>query len=79
MKYCFTSKEELEETEELLKKEKMKQIQSLNKKKSANKFKDIRKISIGVCKKDIISVRGKLKSAFYNCFVLILRSSCKNI
>tara|TARA_B100001093_G_scaffold510824_1_gene577470 strand:- start:30776 stop:31798 length:1023 start_codon:yes stop_codon:yes gene_type:complete len=73
MKYCFTSKEELEETEELLKKEKMKQIQSLNKKKSVNKFKDIRKISIGVCKKDIISVRGKLKSAFYNCFVLILR------
>lgn len=38
-----------------------------------NKFKDIRKISIGVYKKDIISYRSKQKSAFYNCFVVILR------
>ena len=38
-----------------------------------NKFKDIRKISIGLCKKDIISYRCKKKQAFYNCFVLILR------
>jgi len=38
-----------------------------------NKFKDIRKISIGLCKKDILSYRCKKKQAFYNCFVLILR------
>lgn len=38
-----------------------------------NKFKDIRKVSIGVCKKDITSYRCKRKSAFYNCFVVILR------
>lgn len=37
------------------------------------KFKDVRKISIGLCKKDIISYRGKRKGAFYNCFVLMLR------
>jgi hypothetical protein len=37
------------------------------------KFKDVRKISIGLCKKDIISYRCKKKSAFYNCFVVILR------
>jgi hypothetical protein len=37
------------------------------------KFKDIRKISIGISKKDIMSYRSKKKSAFYNCFVLILR------
>jgi len=37
------------------------------------KFKDIRKISIGISKKDIMSYRCKRKSAFYNCFVLILR------
>jgi hypothetical protein len=37
------------------------------------KFKDIRKISIGVSKKDIMSYRCKQKSAFYNCFVIILR------
>ncbi len=37
------------------------------------KFKDIRKVSIGISKKDILSYRCKKKSAFYNCFVLILR------
>ena len=37
------------------------------------KFKDVRKISIGLCKKDILSYRCKKKSAFYNCFVVILR------
>lgn len=37
------------------------------------KFKDVRKISIGLCKKDILSNRSKKKSAFYNCFVVILR------
>lgn len=37
------------------------------------KFKDIRKVSIGISKKDIMSFRCKKKSAFYNCFVIILR------
>jgi hypothetical protein len=37
------------------------------------KFKDIRKVSIGISKKDILSYRCKKKSAFYNCFVIILR------
>jgi TATA-box binding protein (TBP) (component of TFIID and TFIIIB) len=41
------------------------------------KFKDIRKVSIGVSKKDIMSYRCKQKSAFYNCFVLILRIKVK--
>jgi len=36
-------------------------------------FKDVRKINIGITKKDITSYRSKQKSAFYNCFVLILR------
>ena len=37
------------------------------------KFKDIRKITIGISKKDIMSYRSKKKQAFYNCFVLIIR------
>jgi TATA-box binding protein (TBP) (component of TFIID and TFIIIB) len=37
------------------------------------KFKDQRKISIGLCRKDIISYRIKPKRAFFNCFVVILR------
>jgi hypothetical protein len=43
------------------------------------KFKDIRKVSIGISKKDIMSYRCKKKSAFYNCFVLILRMKIDEI
>lgn len=43
-----------------------------------NKFKDERKITIGISKKDIINSRGKVKNAFYNCFALILRFSYEN-
>ena len=37
------------------------------------KFKDERKITVGLSKKNIISYRGKVKNAFYNCFALIVR------
>ena len=43
------------------------------------KFKDIRKVSIGISKKDILSYRCKKKSAFYNCFVIILRMKIEEI
>ena len=48
-------------------------ISQMNSTDGRNKFKDVRKISIGICRKDIISYRCKKKSAFYNCFVVILR------
>ena len=37
------------------------------------KFKDERKITVGVSKKDIMNCRGKVKNAFYNCFAIIFR------
>lgn len=40
---------------------------------SKNWFKDVRKVTVGISKKDIISYRSKQKCAFYNCFVMILR------
>lgn len=43
------------------------------------KFKDTRKISIGISKKDLMSYRCKKKSAFYNCFVLIVRIKFENV
>ena len=42
------------------------------------KFKDERKITVGISKKDIMNCRGKVKNAFYNCFALILRFKFKN-
>jgi hypothetical protein len=53
-------------------------ITSINNPTGRIKFKDIRKISIGISKKDIVSYRCKRKSAFYNCFVLILRLKVDN-
>ena len=40
---------------------------------SVTKFKDVRKITVGISKKDIVSHRTKSKGAFYNCFVVIVR------
>lgn len=37
------------------------------------KFKDQRKISVGISKKDILCYRSKKKRAFFNCFVMIIR------
>jgi hypothetical protein len=37
------------------------------------KFKDERKLTIGISKKDIMNCRGKVKNAFYNCFAMIMR------
>uniref|UniRef100_A0A6C0L813 Uncharacterized protein n=1 Tax=viral metagenome TaxID=1070528 RepID=A0A6C0L813_9ZZZZ len=37
------------------------------------KYKDERKITIGLSKKDIMNCRGKVKNAFYNCFATIFR------
>jgi hypothetical protein len=43
-----------------------------------NKFKDERKITVGMSKRDIMNCRGKTKNAFYNCFALIFRFTYKN-
>lgn len=43
------------------------------------KFKDERKITVGISKKDIVNYRGKVKNAFYNCFALIYRIKCKDV
>ena len=48
-------------------------ISCINNPQGRIKFKDVRKISIGICKKDLINTRTKEKSAFYNCFVLVIR------
>ena len=37
------------------------------------KFKDDRKVTIGIAKKDIMNCRGKQKKAFMNCFAMIIR------
>ena len=82
MKFNSTTPEELTEIQTNLKNELYVDehiITSINNPHGRIKFKDIRKVSIGVSKKDVISYRSKKKSAFYNCFVMILRIKCDDI
>ena len=70
------TQEEVDEIKELLRNEQYVDeyvITNINNPLGRIKFKDIRKISIGISHKDIMSYRCKKKSAFYNCFVLIVR------
>lgn len=76
IKFNSFKEEELEDIQEKLTKEEYYEeniITHINNPTGRIKFKDTRKISIGISKKDLISFRCKKKSAFYNCFVLILR------
>jgi hypothetical protein len=76
MKFNSMTQEELDEITSNLKNELYfdeQIITSINNPNGRIKFKDIRKVSVGISKKDIMSYRCKRKSAFYNCFVMILR------
>lgn len=82
MKFNSTTIEELIFIQEKLKNETYFEehiITNINNPDGRIKFKDIRKVSIGISKKDIMSYRCKKKSAFYNCFVLILRMKIDEI
>jgi len=75
-KFSSTSKVDVDYIEEQLKKLKSYDeqiIEHIDNPSGRIKYKDQRKISVGICKKDIISYRSKKKRAFFNCFVLILR------
>jgi hypothetical protein len=76
IKVISTTQDEIDTLETRLKQELYYEqhiIQHINNPNGRIKFKDIRKITIGVSKKDIMSYRSKKKQAFYNCFVMILR------
>lgn len=82
IKFNSSTQEEVDIIQENLKKElyfEEQVLTSINNPNGRIKFKDIRKISVGISKKDIMSYRSKKKSAFYNCFVMILRIKINNI
>ena len=82
MKFNSGSQAELEELQERTKKECCVDehiITRIVNPEGRIKFKDVRKISIGLCKRDIVSYRRKKRGAFYNCFVMIMRIQCDNL
>tara|TARA_B110000037_G_scaffold217122_1_gene277474 strand:- start:1191 stop:2306 length:1116 start_codon:yes stop_codon:yes gene_type:complete len=76
IKYSSTCKEETALVEQRLVNIKCYEeqiIEHIDNPEGRIKFKHQRKISIGTCKKDILSYRSKKKRAFFNCFVIIMR------
>jgi hypothetical protein len=76
IKVSTTDPNEVKEIKELLKNEKYyheQEIEHIDNPEGRIKFKVQTKINIGLCKKDILNYRCKLKRAFFNCFVLIMR------
>ena len=76
IKVSTTDPNELKEIKDLLKNEKYfheQEIEHIDNPEGRIKFKVQMKINIGLCKKDILNYRCKLKRAFFNCFVLIMR------
>ena len=77
IRFICKTKEEFDQYEGLRNKEDyytekiMKQIDNPNARKI--KFKDVRKLTVGISKKDIMNCHGKNKNAFINCFAMILR------
>ena len=82
IKINCNNEKDVGELEEKIKNSKNIEVTILSKVNNPNarkvKFKDIRKIDIGLSKKDLISYRKKKKGAFYNCFAVILRILYKN-
>ena len=75
-KFSSTSKDDVDYIEDKLKNMEHYEeqiIEHIDNPEGRIKYKDQRKISIGMCKKDILSYRSKKKRAFFNCFVVILR------
>ncbi len=85
MKFNCNTEEEVKILEENLEKYKepnmmvniISQVNQVKGKK--RKFKDVRKVDLGLCRKDLISFKKKKKGAFYNCFAIILRIKYKQI
>jgi len=73
MKFTCTSPEEVEQLELRIAQYPIHNVHHIRKTDVNNVFKDIRKVSIGLSKKDLAPNRMKSKSAFFNCLVVNVR------
>lgn len=81
IKFSTTNKDEYEEIITRISREKCcdnQEIEHIDNPDGRIKFKDQRKISVGISKKDIMCYRSKKKRAFFNCFVIIIRIQVQN-
>lgn len=73
MKFTSTTQEEVDDLMQRMEAYPVKQVFVIRKIVTPDKFKDIRKVSIGMSKKDLAPNRVKPKGAFFNCLVVNVR------
>lgn len=73
MKFNCCSKKETDSLQEKIKTIDNINIDIIKRVITDTKYKDVKKIDIGISKKDLTNYRKKKKGAFYNCFALIIR------
>ena len=79
MKFNCCNAEETANLNEKIKTEKNISCDTIKEIITETKYKDVRKIDIGISKKDLNNFRKKKKGAFYNCFAIILRILQNNV
>ena len=79
IKISLTDKESIDKLDDLLDKENNAKYFIISNIQYNGIVKHIRKVTIGISKKDILSKTNKEKSAFYNCYVIVLRIKFNNI
>ena len=78
IKISLSNKQEIENLDSLLNKTNNAKYLILSDIQHRDTIKHIRKITIGISKKDILSKCNKEKSAFYNCYVIVVRIKLNN-
>ena len=73
MKFNCTSKKETDDLDKKINTIDNIQVDIISNIITNTKYKDVKKIDIGISKKDLTNFRKKKKGAFYNCFALIIR------
>tara|TARA_B100001093_G_C26821485_1_gene1012077 strand:+ start:997 stop:1998 length:1002 start_codon:yes stop_codon:yes gene_type:complete len=79
IKISLTDKESIDKLDDLLDKENNAKYFIISNIQYNGIVKHIRKVTIGISKKDILSKTNKEKSAFYNCYVIVLRIKFNDI
>ena len=82
IKINCTNKEETKNLNDIIQKQRRQInvdiITQRNMETDSKKYKDVRKVTLGLCKKDLLNFKKNKKSAFYNCFALIIRTMYKD-
>lgn len=79
VKISITDKEEIIKLDDLINKQNNAKYFVISNIQHNDIVKHVRKVTIGISKKDILSKTNKEKSAFYNCYVIVLRIKFNDI